>query len=102
MNLNVLPNFKTTDLLYKLEGKVTAKKFRDAVYYQGPTLLLIQANKGQIFGGFSPIQWTEGLQQNNWISTADAFLFTLTDNKGREPLKVSYYFKLFEVICIIL
>ena len=67
---------------------MTAKKFRDKIYYKGATIILIQANKGHIFGGYSPKSWTEGLEANNWISSDESFIFTLTDNKGREPLKL--------------
>jgi hypothetical protein len=89
MNLSVLPNFKSTKLLFRLNDyKIIAKKFRDAVYYQGKTLILIQANRGQIFGGYSPIPWTEGTDSNNWQKSDEAFIFTLTDNKGREPLQL--------------
>ena len=89
MNLSVLPNYKSTELLFRLgEQKMIAKKFRDAVYHKGKTLILVQANKGYIFGGYSPIPWTEGAESNNWKASDEAFIFSLTDNKGREPLKL--------------
>ena len=49
----------------------------------------MQANKGHIFGGYSPMPWTEGLDSNNWKPNDESFLFTLTDNKGREPLRLN-------------
>lgn len=90
MNLSVLPNFVNTELIFRLEkgDKVVAKKFRDAVFHRGKTLVLIQANRGHVFGGYSPIPWTEGAESNNWKATDEAFIFTLTDNKGREPLQL--------------
>lgn len=90
LNLSVLPNFKSTQLLFRLgDNKMIAKTFRDAVYYKGKTLVLIEANKGHVFGGYSPVPWTEGNEGNNWKSSDEAFLFTLTDNKGREPLRLN-------------
>lgn len=89
MNLSVLPNFKSTELLFRLDdSKMIAKKFRDSVYHKGKTLILVQANRGQIFGGYSPMPWTEGSESNNWKSSDESFIFSLTDNKGREPLKL--------------
>lgn len=58
------------------------------MYDKGPTLLLIKANNGHIFGGYTPMSWTDELD-NNWKKSSKAFLFTITDNKGREPLKLS-------------
>jgi hypothetical protein len=58
------------------------------VYEKGPTLIVIKANNGHIFGGYSPIPWTDELE-NNWKKNVKSFLFTITDNKGREPLKLS-------------
>jgi hypothetical protein len=54
------------------------------VYDKGPTLTLISANKGHVFGGYSPISWTEGAD-DNWRTSTESFLFTITDNKGRQP-----------------
>ena len=61
--------------------------FRANVYGQGPTLVLISANKGKIFGGYSPISWTDG-EEDNWKEDTRAFLFSLTDNKGRAPVRL--------------
>ena len=87
--LQVLPNFGKAQCLYRLsEHKLMGQTFRNLVYEKGATLLLIKANDGHIFGGYSPISWTDELD-NNWKTHAKAFLFTITDNKGREPMRLS-------------
>ena len=86
--LNVLPNFDDCELAFRLsDDKFLGQHFRNKVYNKGPTLTVISANKGHVFGGFSPIPWTEGTN-DNWKSWLDSFLFTLTDNKGRQPEKL--------------
>ena len=86
--LNVIPNFESSQLLFRLsEDKFLGQNFRNKVYGKGPTLTLFSANKGNVFGGFSPIAWTEGVD-DNWRTTEDSFLFTITDNKGRQPEKL--------------
>ena len=50
--------------------------------------MLIKANNGHIFGGFSPISWTDEIE-SNWKVNSEAFVFTITDNHGREPLRLS-------------
>ncbi|CAI2359467.1 unnamed protein product [Moneuplotes crassus] len=88
MILNVLPNFKSAELAYRLsDDKFLGQHFRNRVYNKGPTLTIISANKGHIFGGYSPISWTEGTD-NNWRTSDDSFIFTLTDNQGRQPEKI--------------
>jgi len=86
--LNVLPNFQEATLAYRLtDDKFLGQHFRNKVYEKGPTLTLISANKGHVFGGYSPISWTEGAD-DNWRDTTDSFIFTITDNKGRQPEKI--------------
>ena len=86
--LNVLPNFEGAKLVYRLsEDKFLGQYFRNKVYDKGPTLTIISANKGHVFGGYSPISWTEGVEEN-WKTWDDSFLFTITDNKGRQPEKL--------------
>ncbi|CAI2360886.1 unnamed protein product [Moneuplotes crassus] len=86
--LNVLPNFKTAKLIYRLsDDKFLGQHFRNKVYNQGPTLTIISANKGHVFGGYSPIPWTEGTD-TNWRTSDESFIFTITDNQGRQPEKI--------------
>ena len=87
--LNVIPNFEGSKLLYRLsEDKFLGQHFRNKVYGKGPTLTILSANKGHVFGGYSPIPWTEGVD-DNWKGNEDSFLFSLTDNKGRQPEKLT-------------
>lgn len=66
--LNVLPNFDDCELAFRLsDDKFLGQHFRNKVYNKGPTLTVISANKGHVFGGFSPIPWTEGTN-DNWKS----------------------------------
>ena len=58
------------------------------VYEKGPNLILIKANDGHIFGGYSPISWTDELD-DNWKKTNKSFLFTITDNYGRQPMRLN-------------
>ena len=86
--LNVLPNFEYATLAYRLtDDKFLGQHFRNKVYEKGPTVTLISANNGYVFGGYSPISWTEGTD-DNWRETDESFIFTITDNKGRQPEKI--------------
>eukprot|EP00347_Sterkiella_histriomuscorum_P000465 403375754 len=88
MILQALPNFTKSQILYRLtEHKLMGQTFRNLVYDKGATLLLIKANNGHIFGGFSPISWTDEME-NNWKKCQKSFLFTITDNNGREPQRL--------------
>jgi hypothetical protein len=50
----------------------------------GPTLTFVKANDGHIFGGFNPTSWVSEFLYNE---TEDAYLFSVTDGKGRyDPL----------------
>lgn len=69
------------------DDKFLGQHFRNKVYDKGPTLTIISANKGHVFGGYSPISWSEGTE-NNWRTTDESFLFTITNGKGRQPEKM--------------
>ena len=51
---------------------------------QGPTVCLYKNEKGNIFGGYASISWTNS---GNGHSAPDSFIFTLTNNYGTEPNK---------------
>lgn len=89
--LNVLPNFGSSKLLYRLtENKLLGQNFRNRVYDTGPSMTLIQANNGHIFGGYTGLPWTEGAE-NNWKYNDECFLYTITDNRGREPARLDLH-----------
>jgi len=75
-------------IAYRLsDDKFLGQLFRNKVYNKGPTLTIMSANNGNVFGGYSPISWTEGTDEN-WKTSHESFLFTITDNKGRQPEKL--------------
>jgi hypothetical protein len=70
MTLSKLPNFKGENkLLYRYsEHKILGQNFRKRVFNQGPTLILVMTDNGYVFGGYTPIPWTEG-KDRQWIPT---------------------------------
>ena len=50
----------------------------------GPTLVFVKANQGHIFGGFNPTSWVSEFM---YSEAEDAYLFSVTDGKGRKPIK---------------
>ena len=51
---------------------------------EGPTLMIVKTNTGHIFGGYNPTSW---VSQFTYTGAKDAFVFSLTDGKGRPPYK---------------
>ena len=51
---------------------------------KGPTICLYKNNKGNIFGGYSSISWTNS---GNSRSAPDSFIFTLSNIYGIQPTK---------------
>ena len=60
--------------------------FHDKCDDQGPTITLFKNEKGNIFGGFSPISWKSG---DIAITNSNYFLFTLTNIYNTQPIKFS-------------
>ena len=46
--------------------------------------MIIRANEGHIFGGFNPTSWTSEFMYSD---CEDAYLYSVTDGKGRKPIK---------------
>ena len=61
-----------------------AQRFHAKCDNMGPTLVLIKANQGHIFGGYNPTSWMSDFV---YSECEDAFLFSVTDGKGRKPIK---------------
>ena len=57
------------------------------MFNKGPTLILIKANGGYVFGGFSDIGWSEEIEEN-YKQSEEAFLFSVTDGRGRGPIRL--------------
>ena len=51
---------------------------------KGPTIILFKNEKGNIYGGYSPISWNTN---DGWQSVPEAFIFTLTNIYNIEPTK---------------
>ena len=80
-------NYKKLELIYRgTRDGSTANIFHNKCDNQGPTLCLYKNNKGNIFGGFTPISW-KSEKSGNYPYDKDSFLFTLTNIYGIEPTK---------------
>ena len=80
--------FQKFELLYRgTRDGSEIKKFHEKCDNKGPTICLIKNDKGNIFGGYTPISWTT--PQNPWIykSSNESFLFTLSNIYNIGPTK---------------
>ena len=75
------------ELLYRgsRDGS-TANAFHSKCDNKGPTICLYQNNKGNIFGGYASISWTNP-QSGQVYYAPDSFIFTLTNIHGTNPTK---------------
>ena len=46
--------------------------------------MFVKANHGYIFGGYNPLSW---MSDYSYTDTRDAYLFSVTDGKGRKPIR---------------
>ena len=77
--------FKGIELLYRgTRDGMTSNDFHNKCDNKGPTITLIQNEKGNVFGGFASLSWTS---DNKWHTANDCFLFTLTNIYNTEPTK---------------
>ena len=77
--------YKRFELLYRgTRDGSTAEIFHKKCDNQGPTIVLYKNEKGNIFGGYASISWTNS---GNGKSAPDSFIFTLTNIHGIEPTK---------------
>ena len=77
--------YKKLELLYRgsRDGS-TSKAFHDKCDNQGPTITLYRNDKGYIFGGYTPISWTN---EGNYKKDKNCFIFTLYNIHNTEPYK---------------
>lgn len=61
--------------------------FHEKCNNKGPSLTVVFANDGYIFGGFTTKSWTSC---GNYVSDTEAFIFTLSDGKNRPPTKLDF------------
>ena len=72
-------------LLYRgSRDGTTSKSFHDKCDNQSPTITLYKNDKGNIFGGFSPIPWKN---EDKYIQNKNCFIFTLCNIYNTEPYK---------------
>lgn len=75
-------------LLYRksVDG-ATSSKFHELCDNQGPTLVLIEASNGTVFGGYASESWSSS---GNHKSAPGSFLFNLTTDKKGDLINLSY------------
>ncbi|CDW75950.1 b-box zinc finger family protein [Stylonychia lemnae] len=76
-----VPDINQNDLLLPVTG---AQRFHQKCDNRGPTLVIVKANEGHIFGGFNPTSWVSEFM---YSECDDAYLFSITDGQGRKPIK---------------
>ena len=77
--------YKDIDLIYRgARDGSTSDIFHTKCDNQGPTICLYKNDKGNIFGGFSSISWTNS---GKYHSAPDSFIFTLTNINNIHPTK---------------
>ena len=79
--------YKGMELLYRgTRDGTTSNTFHNKCDNQGPTLCLFKNEKGNIFGGYTSISWTNS-HETIYKSDPYSFIFTLTNIHNTEPTK---------------
>jgi len=74
---------RTWKLLYKwTKDEKNLKAWHKQCDAKGPTVTIIWANKGYVFGGYAHLPWASS---GGWKESKESFLFSLTDGKNRQP-----------------
>jgi hypothetical protein len=68
-------NFKIKQIYNALRDRDTIDTFKEKVFNQGPTLIILKTTKGEICGGYTSKNW-DG--QGKLTKDDDAFLFNMT------------------------
>ena len=80
---------KGIELIYRgTRGGTTSNTFHNKCDNQGPTLCLYKNEKGNIFGGYTSISWTNS-KETIYKSDPYSFIFTLTNIYNTQPTKFS-------------
>lgn len=61
--------------------------FHKKVDLKGPTLTLVMTSDGRVFGGYASVPWAAGTT-GKLVADPLAFLVSLSDGKGRPPIKI--------------
>jgi len=84
---NWFVELKNAKLLYRAtRDGFNAKSFHKLCDGMGSTITIVQTNKGDIFGGFTNIDWR---QSDNYYKDNSAFLFTLSNPNSISPTRIS-------------
>ena len=76
---------KKLELIYRgTKDGMNSNSFHNKCDNQGATICLYQNDKGNIFGGYSPVSWKKDV---GYISSSDCFIFTLTNIYNISPTK---------------
>lgn len=79
-------NCNNMKLLFRgTKDGMTAQAFHSKCDNRGKTIVLIKNDKGNIFGGFASIPWTNNT--GSYFSAPDSFIFTLTNIYNIKPIK---------------
>ena len=77
--------YNRMELIYRgTRDGMNSNGFHTKCDYQGPTITLYKNDKGNIFGGYSSIQWTS---DGAYHAAPEAFIFTLINIYNIEPTK---------------
>ncbi len=68
-------NFKIQSIYNGSRDGWETAKFKDKVFNQGPTLIILKTSEGAICGGYTSKNWDGS---NNWTDDIDAFVFNMT------------------------
>ena len=73
------------ELIYRgSRDGTTSNIFHNKCDNKGPTIILFKNEKGNIYGGYSPISWNSN---GDFQSVPEAFIFTLTNIYNIKPTK---------------
>ena len=76
---------KKMELIYRAtRDGTTPQKFHEFCDNKGPTIILFKNEKGNAFGGYASISWSNS---GEYKSAPDSFIFTLTNIHNTEPTK---------------
>ena len=74
---------KKMELIYRAtRDGTTTQKFHEFCDNKGSTIILFKNEKGNAFGGYASIPWSNS---GGWKSAPDSFIFTLTNIHNTEP-----------------
>jgi len=73
----------TWELLYKwTKDEKTELAWHQKCDNKGPTVTIIWAKGGHVFGAYAHLPWTTA---GGWKESKESFIFSLTDGKNRQP-----------------